>query len=266
MRAPIDIEKHLAGLKASDEDRINVQGLIDKYPEAADACRHLFHLIPDHDRLQYEVMGAKKVGGRFVLYDHHFLLNGLLIRSKKLCQALLREIRSEDLPGSASLLRAQCETLACAVYVQRNPDKLRKILMSQGDDKVNILTQLDHADREHKGLRGDYDTLSELVHPNSASHFSSIVPGKKEGKVLKILMTPEGNFPRRDGVAMTQLTVAWTNWTLRSIRLSNAYWSKVIQAQSSRKPRTTEASRKRPSRASPGTSTTGQGPDSSTKT
>jgi hypothetical protein len=224
MGMPKDLQAHFDTLAIAPADKAEVEFIIDKYPEAANEAKHLMHIFPDHDRLQFKILWADNPGHK--LYDYQFLLNGLLIRSKKLCRGVLREVHDESSPGSASLLRAQCETLACAVYVERNPQKLEAILKGEGKNRVNVLTQIDHAEKKHKGLRGDYDALSDLVHPNSASHFSSITPGKMVGKKLRVLFTPEGNFKRSDAVSTVKLLVVWTGWTLQSLESINTLWSK----------------------------------------
>lgn len=220
-----DLGKYLDMMKISAENLANVKALVKKYPSVSDLKEHYVHLFPDHDKLQFKVLWLDNP--KHLLYDYMFLLNGLIIRSKELCEATLRELLNENMPASASLLRSQCETLACAVYVERNPKRLNDILRGSGDKRINILTQIEHAEKKHKQLRGDYDALSDLVHPNSSSHFSAVQPLGMHEKALKIRMTPVGYLSEKDAVSMIRLNAVWTMWALKAMEAINEHFKKL---------------------------------------
>jgi hypothetical protein len=220
-----DPRKYLDTMKISAENLATVEALMKKYPATSDLREHYMHIFPDHDKLQFKVIWLDNP--KHLLYDYIFLLNGLIIRSKELCEATLREIFRENMPASASLLRSQLETLACAVYIERNPERLNDILKGSGDKRINILTQIEHAEKKHKKLRGDYDALSDLVHPNSSSHFSAVQPLGMQEKALKIRIAPVGYLSEKDAVSMIRLNAVWTMWALKAIEAINEHFKKL---------------------------------------
>src|SRR5207245_2554510 len=140
-----------------------------------------------------------------LIYQHHVLLSGLIARSRGLLSATLREIIQEDMPAVVTLLRAQCETLAAACYVEESPDKFRSILYgsrSSGSKEkaINVLTQVERANKKYPGLLDDYNQLSELAHPNAMSHFAPIKIVDEKERTVEFFSG--GEVKREDAITM----------------------------------------------------------------
>ena len=156
-----------------------------------------------------------------LLFEHHILLSGLIARSYGLLSAATREIIREDMAAVVTLLRAQCETLAAACYVEEFPEKFRSILYGNRTDgsrekAPNILTQVKHANKKYQGLLDDYNQLSELAHPNAMSHFAPITIVDEEKRVVEF--SSGGQFKKEDAVVMVKQLFFWTKWLLETAR------------------------------------------------
>lgn len=129
-------------------------------------------------------------------------------------QANLRRI--VDLADAAILMFEQCrlvpgctltrgvfETVGVQYYIHKkmvqyteksDPDSIFKLLLSalfgRKDDSswpeipIQVLTAIDHMDKEFKVLRGEYDHLCEYAHPNLKGGFGSYV--RQEGEELEV--------------------------------------------------------------------------------
>jgi hypothetical protein len=104
-------------------------------------------------------------------------------------------------PG-CTLTRGVFETVGIQYYIHKkmveyteksDPESLHKLFLSalfgRRDDvswpetAIQVLTAIDHMDREFKVVRGEYDHLCEYAHPNMKGGFGSYV--RQEGKELE---------------------------------------------------------------------------------
>jgi hypothetical protein len=128
------------------------------------------------------------------IYTHSLLLLGLLNRTYELTESVIWAMDNDRPLTTANMLRALYETLGFTYYIKEQIDssssheeiieKISSLLMGSrngehGFKSVNILTCIDKAVKTFPELRKNYDELSEMVHPNSSSHFYS---GKATGK------------------------------------------------------------------------------------
>lgn len=126
------------------------------------------------------------------LYQSSLLIQGLLTRSLNLFLGILRELSNHNVLVVDTLLREYLETVAVTFYTSMKPDYLEIALIGEGKDQVNILTMIDHLDKKkHKGTRADYDLLSEVLHPNTKSHFLCCKPIDKGERVFIISTHPQ---------------------------------------------------------------------------
>ena len=144
---------------------------------------------------------------------HKFLLIcGLLNKTYELTETALWAIENNRPQTATFILRGLYETLAFTYYVK---DKISKAkskeeyseIISQlllGTKKpgakyqsVNILTCIDKASETFSELRKNYDDLSELVHPNAASHFYVAVPDNEKEMTVS-LKIPFYQFKQQD--------------------------------------------------------------------
>ena len=216
MEDPRDLLKQVS---ISEEDKSNVDNIASKYPEIA-GLQHPFHeLFPEHDKVLIEALMIDNPD--HLLFEHHILLSGLIARSYGLLSAATREIIREDMAAVVTLLRAQCETLGAACYVEEFPEKFRSILYGNRTDgskekAPNVLTQMKHANKKYQGLLDDYNQLSELAHPNAMSHFAPITIVDEEKKVVEF--SSGGQFKTEDAVVMVKQLFFWTKWFLETAR------------------------------------------------
>jgi hypothetical protein len=206
-------------VRLSEQDKSIVDLLISKHPKLASLQDDLDNLFPAHDRLLIEVLLIDSPGLKIT--EHRLLLYGLIVRSKGLLRATLREIVHDNKPAVSTLLRAQCENLAAVCYVEKFPDKMRNVFIGtkRKDGAVeapNLLTQVKHADKKHPGLARDYDQLSDLSHPTPTSHTGSVVILDEKKREIEFSSEPM----LRPGEAETcaRLLNAWTKWFLESAR------------------------------------------------
>lgn len=112
------------------------------------------------------------------------LREALLWRSEEISRNCISLLRSGDIVTAAVLSRCLTENSAVCWYameliLDRNSGKRindfdefsMRLLMGhktweEMPDPVNIMTQIDKADKTVSGLRANYDRLSELTHPN----------------------------------------------------------------------------------------------------
>lgn len=108
----------------------------------------------------------------------------LLYRAVDLGEASCMCFKENNIVSGACLSRALQETIAVLFYVNRKSKKAiidkdlnhldeytMKVLLGSKDDKsmpdpVNILTMIDHVDKEIPKFRTIYNKLSEIAHPN----------------------------------------------------------------------------------------------------
>jgi len=222
-----DAREALKRIRLSDQDRSIVDLLISKHPKMASLRDDLYNLFPAHDRLLIEVLLIDNPGLKIT--EHRLLLYGLIVRSKGLLRATLREIVHNNKPAASTLLRAQCENLAAVCYVEKFPDKMRNVFIGTkrtGNtvEAPNLLTQVKHADKKHRGLARDYDQLSDLSHPTPTSHTGSIQVVDEKKREIEFSSEPI----LRPGEAETcaKLLKVWTKWFLESAGSIHRFFSR----------------------------------------
>src|SRR3989344_8301428 len=156
-------------------------------------------VLERHDKLFIDAVFIDNDSGSIM--THHLLLQGLIVRSRSLMEATLRDIQESNAHATVTALRAQCETLASACYIQAFPDKLEEVLYgSRAEDakiaSVNIITQLEHTNKKYYGVLQDYEGLSEIAHPNFYSHISSFKV--LDDKARKVQFSSSGHFKEED--------------------------------------------------------------------
>lgn len=142
------------------------------------------------------------------------LVCGLLNKTYELTETAIWAIENDRPQTATFMLRGLFETLAFTNYAREKVSeadlKDREEVISTflfGSRKpdvnyksVNILTCIDRAAKEFTELRKNYDDLSELVHPNSASHFY-VASAQDEKERLVTLQIPFYKFKNADKVA-----------------------------------------------------------------
>ena len=203
-----DAREALKRIRLSDQDRSIVDLHISKHPKMASLRDDLYNLFPAHDRLLIEVLLIDNPGLKIT--EHRLLLYGLIVRS-------------------STLLRAQCENLAAVCYVEKFPDKMRNVFIGTkrtGNtvEAPNLLTQVKHADKKHRGLARDYDQLSDLSHPTPTSHTGSIQVVDEKKREIEFSSEPI----LRPGEAETcaKLLKVWTKWFLESAGSIHRFFSR----------------------------------------
>lgn len=135
------------------------------------------------------------------VYDEDLLVFGLTSRALALYEGMEGAIGNPYV--FVVLYRSQMETLATINHLNRHPEDAERFLhggRKTGRYRIsNILTLLDSCSKRYPGLRDIYDEISEMAHPNAASHFLSIdkdggrirwrsspsFSGEEKGKALK---------------------------------------------------------------------------------
>lgn len=125
---------------------------------------------------------------------------GLLNKTYELTETALWAIKNDRPQTSAFMLRGLFETLALTYYItdklqNSKPENFSEVVSSiafgsrKPDSKyksINILTCIDKASKRFSNLRKGYDALSEIVHPNSVSHFYVVEATDEENRLASI--------------------------------------------------------------------------------
>lgn len=120
------------------------------------------------------------------IYSHTLLIVGLINRTYELTESAVWAIDQNRPLTASNMLRSLFETLGFSYYVSASLKKQKNIsdIANQAEkllfgsrkpgakhQSINILTCIDKAIQQFPNLRKNYDDISEIVHPNSASHF-----------------------------------------------------------------------------------------------
>lgn len=130
------------------------------------------------------------------------LLLGILNRTYELTETIIWSIKNKRPQTTALCLRSFYETLSFIYYwqqkINQTPDNnkhkiIENALLAGRKENyryksINILTCLDKATERFPDIRKNYDEISELVHPNAASHFYTM-------KIDRENKTGECEFP-----------------------------------------------------------------------
>jgi len=131
-------------------------------------------LDDEFERIKHSIIGRlKKKQG---LEDEDLLVLGLTSRAFSLYKGMGAALDNPHV--FVVLYRSQIETLATINHLNRHPEEAERFLhggRKSGKYRIsNILTLIDSCSRRYDGLREIYDEISDMAHPNSASHFLSI--------------------------------------------------------------------------------------------
>lgn len=130
------------------------------------------------------------------------LICGLLNKTYELTETAIWAIENDRPQTTAFMLRGLYETLAFTFHVEdkltnANPNDRQEIIdnflfgskmLGNKYQSVNILTCIEKANKRFNKLKKNYEELSELVHPNAASHFyiATSINNKKRHVRIKI--------------------------------------------------------------------------------
>jgi hypothetical protein len=157
------------------------------------------------------------------------VINGAIVRSLNVYRGALWALGNGNPHVFYNCLRSQCETLAFLHNCTLNPDYIKAATIGarnhhEQDLKIlNILGMVDKADKIHNGIRKDYDSLCNLVHPNPSSLYASVVTlDEQEGVIAFTSRLPKMS----DEKAFLHFKILnhWTNWIFdKAIELATIF-------------------------------------------
>lgn len=149
---------------------------------------------------------------------------GALFRNQELYKSCLYSLKEKNIHMNAYSIRGILETLALIYYSNLNKDYIETALLgsreSEDDERKidNILKMIDKLDKKHPGVRQDYDSLSEFIHPNPNSLFSSFSPKEdKEGHFTIRFGGASDKFDMDRVITTLKLLTVWTKWFFEEI-------------------------------------------------
>jgi len=134
------------------------------------------------------------------IYEYHFFLNGILIKTLSLCESFTIELDNQNPYSLNMILRSNYESWACLNYFRKYPDKRERLIWGDKYGKnqekskfeaisvMEMLKELDKNTPDWIGVMKDYDEMSNVVHPNRKSHLANIRPKEENnGEYSRIL-------------------------------------------------------------------------------
>jgi len=125
------------------------------------------------------------------IFESDILVIGLINRAFSLHNGLGMAHQTSNPYSFVVLYRAQMETLATINHIINKPNDVGKFLHGKRkgtENKItNILTLLDECEDKYPKIRGIYEDISEMAHPNSASHFLST---DRDGSAIRLRNNP----------------------------------------------------------------------------
>lgn len=122
------------------------------------------------------------------LYKSDLLVFGLTARALSLYNGMKKALEESNPYVFVVLYRAQMETLATVNHLIRKPSDAERFLYAGRKGTKyrisNILTLMDECKPKYPKLREIYDEISEMAHPNSASHFLSTQIEEEAGRTI----------------------------------------------------------------------------------
>lgn len=121
------------------------------------------------------------------------LILGILNRTYELTETITWSIKNKRPQTTALCLRSLYETLSFIYYwqqkIEQSSDNKKNVIIENAllagrkenyrYKSINILTCIDKAKESFLNIRKNYDEISELVHPNVASHFYTMEINEK---------------------------------------------------------------------------------------
>lgn len=160
-------------------------------------------------------------GGK--LYDHNLLINGAILRSLNVYRGAIWALGKRNPHVLYECLRSQCETLALIHYCVSKPEYIEAATLGKRKHPekkrriVNIITMIDKLDKQFSGIRKDYDSLCELVHPNPYSLYTNIQPITETKERLMVIGTTSTRMTEKDADIALGMLIAWTDWLLKEL-------------------------------------------------
>lgn len=183
-------------------------------------------LLLQHHKTIYNYSRSRFRVNDLINVAHVVLMDGIIARSLNIFEGILREFSSKNLFSFHCLLRAHIETLCLTHYINRNPDYIKSAVNGmknsiEGNNKkdefpvVSILTMLEHANKKYNKLEGNYNILSEYVHPNAISLATNLNIDLPNKIVLK---THIGTIPEQQALTDIDLFVKWTEYIFEELK------------------------------------------------
>lgn len=190
-------------------------------------------------KAEYPILGSFEEAVFQQLWCHYFLIgklvahggdifastlviNGAIVRSLNTYRGALWALGNGNPHVFFDCLRSQCETLALLHYCTLHPDYIRAAVMGERNHPqkelaiTNILTMVKKLDKLHNGILRDYDDLCNLVHPNPASLYASIIPLDEKVNVVAIT----SRLPKMTDekvISYLRKLMIWTKWIFEKI-------------------------------------------------
>lgn len=160
-------------------------------------------------------------GGK--LYDHNLLINGAILRSLNVYRGAIWALGKRNPHVLYGCLRSQCETLALIHYCVLNPEYVEAATLGKRQHSqkkyriVKIMRMIDKLDKQFKGVRKDYDSLCELVHPNPYSLYANIQPIMETKEPLVMIGTLSTKTTEKEADIALRMLIGWTHWLLKEL-------------------------------------------------
>lgn len=171
------------------------------------------------------------------LYSHSLVINGAILRSLNYYRGAVWALGTRNSHVFFDSLRAQCESLSLIHYCVLKPEYV--VAATTGnrehvEEKLkikNILSLVDNTDKKYNGIRKDYDSLCELVHPNPASLYANIQPltETEKGALMIQVSTKSARITEEDAELNLKVLICWTDWIFEEMRSLAEYFKKTIQ-------------------------------------
>jgi hypothetical protein len=172
-----------------------------------------------------------------VLYSHSFVINGALLRSLNFYRGAIWALANRNPHVFFDSLRAQCETLSLAYYCVKHPEYIVPATIGKREHpdetlKIkNVLTMVDIANRKYRGLREDFDSLCELVHPNPSSLYANIQPKTEteKGSLLIRVATKSPRVTEEEAEKYLNMLIIWTDWIFDELIEIAKYFKETVK-------------------------------------
>lgn len=172
------------------------------------------------------------------LFSHSLVMNGAIIRSLNVYRGAIWALGERNPHILFSSLRFQCETLALIHYCILNPKYVEVATIGSKCHKdkelkiVHISIMIDELDKKYKGIKQDYASLCELVHPNPASLYANLLvhDESKNGKGVGITFgTKSPRITDKEAKRYVLLLIYWTEWILEELEEMCDVFIKLIK-------------------------------------
>lgn len=202
-----------------DEEMKLFDLVIQAYPSLVSYKKKIRDQFLKHYILFFKHWGRRKSG---ILYLSNLLGLGITIRSLNLYRGCLWAFGSHNSHVFADSLRGQCESLALAHYCVNNPGYIPASMTGTKNHEdnskklINVLTMIEKLDKQHKGIKLDYESLSERVHPNPFSLLTNtrfLDESDISTTSTRMPLVPSAKLAERYLLMLYQ----WTEWLFKEL-------------------------------------------------